>query len=722
MLRLLKQLFIEHILSGGIPYIAFHPELGVPIGIFNTKDEPNHTSRVNSIKRMGVKGNKSSYTLALAMGIENPTPSFVSFTPAQEIEINKMIQDYVKAEGLTKGGGSTYSSNRTATGIFQKLDTLNKKRVVNEGIDWADAEAMVNVISDMKNGTVDVQKNMDVVLDMLSLEDTLRLDLSKSIGMSNSQLMSTIDHINSASEESAKFGLRANDLLGAFKSITTEVGRNLHIPEEVMTRTALLTKTLDGFDGGKFAEAFDSVGMNLTEAIGEVDNTNSSMSTILQTGRQFGVVMDKFLGSMSGEIKLINKYGFEKGVEGLARMVAKSETLGLSMGSVTTLAEKLLDPEGAIDLAAQLQVIGGAAGDLTDPFKLMYMATNDLEGLQDAIIETASASATFNKETGEFGFSPDQRRQMRDQASAMGLTWEEFSETAIQAAKRTEVFSQLSFTDSMTETDKQLIASMAEIGKDGTAKISIPGITEMVDVANLTDGQMELLRKEGQTDSDIYAQQLTVAEKSEQSLAALETMGRIEMRKMGVGSDQLEAESISQALAKNLKMPDIKGYSNAAGATSNKKEGIMSAKGFETDTEFKKWIKDNPTNVDAKEYNKLKKTQDELKTSLITGMNESVKAQFDKVKNYATGTNLHEGGLAIVGEKGPEMINLRKGASVTPNNELTGGGSNMKGGEIKMSGTVTLNVTGAGANRVIDMSDDDIKALYNKIQSSVVHG
>ena len=78
--------------------------------------------------------------------------------------------------------------------------------------------------------------------------------------------------------------------------------------------------------------------MNLTEAMGEIDNTNSSMSTVIQTGRQFGVVMESFLGSMSSEIKLINKYGFEKGVEGLARMVAKSEILGLSMGSVTTLA------------------------------------------------------------------------------------------------------------------------------------------------------------------------------------------------------------------------------------------------------------------------------------------------------------------------------------------------------------------------------------------------
>ena len=69
MLRLLKQLFIEHILSGGVPYIAFHPELGVPIGIFNTKDEPNYHSRVKAIKKMGVKGNKLSYILAFDMGI-----------------------------------------------------------------------------------------------------------------------------------------------------------------------------------------------------------------------------------------------------------------------------------------------------------------------------------------------------------------------------------------------------------------------------------------------------------------------------------------------------------------------------------------------------------------------------------------------------------------------------------------------------------------------------
>ena len=76
MFKFLKQLFIEQILSGAKPYIAFHPELGVPIGIFNYKDEPDYQSRVNSIKMYGVKGNPLSYRLAKNIGITNPIPSY----------------------------------------------------------------------------------------------------------------------------------------------------------------------------------------------------------------------------------------------------------------------------------------------------------------------------------------------------------------------------------------------------------------------------------------------------------------------------------------------------------------------------------------------------------------------------------------------------------------------------------------------------------------------
>jgi hypothetical protein len=77
-INLIKQLYIEYKASNAVPYIAFHPELGVPIGIFNTKDEPDYASRVRSIKRMGINGNINSYTKAILLGIIYPIPSFTS--------------------------------------------------------------------------------------------------------------------------------------------------------------------------------------------------------------------------------------------------------------------------------------------------------------------------------------------------------------------------------------------------------------------------------------------------------------------------------------------------------------------------------------------------------------------------------------------------------------------------------------------------------------------
>ena len=53
-----------------------------------------------------------------------------------------------------------------------------------------------------------------------------------------------------------------------------------------------------------------------------------------------------------------------------------------------------------------------------------------------------------------------------------------------------------------------------------------------------------------------------------------------------------------------------------------------------------------------------------------------IKALFEQVPEFATGTSFAPGGMALVGERGPELVNLPKGASVTPNH-LMGGGMGM---------------------------------------------
>ena len=77
MFSILIQLYIEQKLSGAKSYLASFPELGVPLGIFNYKDEPSKNDCIKSIKKWGVKGNPYSYNLSKNFQIINPLPSYI---------------------------------------------------------------------------------------------------------------------------------------------------------------------------------------------------------------------------------------------------------------------------------------------------------------------------------------------------------------------------------------------------------------------------------------------------------------------------------------------------------------------------------------------------------------------------------------------------------------------------------------------------------------------
>jgi hypothetical protein len=694
MIGLLKQLFIERILSGAKAYLAYHPELGVPIGIFNTKDEPTHQDRVNSIKRYGKKGNPYSYKLALLLGIKNPLPSYLADPDLEkrvtELEAeNERLKDYLGNETKrTRVSGEGMNAK-----FFSALEEINKQRTPMSDMSVGDIQQISKMVTDLRRGTAVSAENMGKVLDLLAYEDTLRLDLSKSIGLSNAQLIDQIELINEAATEGAEYGLRANELLAAFKSITQEIGRNLYISPDVMKRTALLTKTLDGFDASKFADAFDTVGMSLDDAVGGIDDADGALTDIIQTGQELGVTMEQFLGDVTGNIKLINTYGFENGVEGLARMVARSQALGLEMSTVTGMAEKFLDPEGAIDFAARMQVIGGAVGDLADPFKLMYMATNDLEGLQDAIVDTAAAAVTFDKEKNAFVISPESRRQLRDQADAMGMSYQELADTAVKSARRAAVFSELEFVGDMSETDKELIASMAQIGEGGAAQVKIPGIEEMVDVANVTDEQMELLRKEGMSDTDIYRQQLTVAEKSEQALARIEAAARVQIRLMGGSSTDVDAMTASQMLA---------GTIPTTNQITPEQQEKFETRQAEIDALQKE--KDAGNAIDDDKLEELIKEQEKEKRKILDSF--SGKFKDTVLEMFQDGVNLND---AIISPDG-EIRNTRAGDYIVTGTQMDGGqgidalesalmgGVGGGGGQtLQVGGTITVQGEGESA-------------------------
>jgi len=83
---------------------------------------------------------------------------------------------------------------------------------------------------------------------------------------------------------------------------------------------------------------------------------------------------------------------------------------------------------------------------------------------------------------------------------------------------------------------------------------------------------------------------------------------------------------------------------------------------------------------------------------------------------FASGTNFAPGGLAIVGEKGPELVNLPRGSSVTPNNKLAGA----MGGAITVSAGTTITIQGSADQATLTLMRQELARRDAELPSRVV--
>ena len=92
------------------------------------------------------------------------------------------------------------------------------------------------------------------------------------------------------------------------------------------------------------------------------------------------------------------------------------------------------------------------------------------------------------------------------------------------------------------------------MGKGGEMQVKIPSLDAMVDVDRLTPEQIEELKEMNVSDSDVYKQQLTVAEKANQYLATIDTGIRKMVRKGGGDTKGMFMASLSQQIGDKMKL------------------------------------------------------------------------------------------------------------------------------------------------------------------------
>jgi hypothetical protein len=514
MFNALIQLYIEHRLSGAKPYLASHPELGIPLGVFNYKDEPNRAARINSIKKYGKKGNPHSYKLAEEHGIKNPLPSYQIVSngdPVSQQDFDDLKKKVADLENQLSSGSRNYSGAGgigSATSLFTNLE--KEVRQANLTMDET-----IGILQTMATGGPN--QRILAFRELNALADGFRKTLTKNIGMTEGMMDQTTDVILYASGQLDGFALTANDVLETLEDTMSTVGRQLSIPPSVLADMSKID-SLFGEVSADFVANFDKIGSGAFAA------TQAIQDTVL-VAQNMGLTVSKLLPDVAKNISKINTYGFKNGVQGLTSMVAQSQRLGLSMEGVLAVSDKAFSPEGAIEMAAQLQMIGGATAELLDPFQLMYMAQNDVEALGESIVEMTESAVNFDAATGEFGLTPSDRMRLKKQAEALGLDYEELAETAIRNAKRTQALAQFDIGGNIDERTAELISGMAEVGPGGKMSISIADESGeaqtylLEDLNQLMRENPELLKnieeqanKDAMSLDEVQKQQLTVSD------------------------------------------------------------------------------------------------------------------------------------------------------------------------------------------------------------------
>ena len=275
-------------------------------------------------------------------------------------------------------------------------------------------------------------------------------------------------NLGAAVKNTADLGYTTTEYATLLTNISTSLQTNVLLSSKQLENFMLFSDVagITAEETGKLVVGFQNIGFSIGGALTEMEG-------LAETAREYGINVAQYMGVIGENLKLMNQFKFQGGVEGLANMVAKSQALRINLTTVTSLAEKFLDPEGAIDAAASLQMMGGQLAQLGDGFQLMNLAQNDVGALFDSIVEATAASASFNEETGQFELSALEMRRLRATAKELGVEYDELSKGALNYAARQEKLSQLDFMPDITEDDKQFLASIGQLNEGGELQFTV---------------------------------------------------------------------------------------------------------------------------------------------------------------------------------------------------------------------------------------------------------
>ena len=385
------------------------------------------------------------------------------------------------------------------TGLIQKLGTDGISPIV------ANLEKYTQYLVGMVKPLADIQKSM--------------IDMAKSAGLASASIMASAKGFIAANRDlslSINYGVSTQELLGLQQKTMRSIGRNIQISRterpivengevvgkydseiELMAaaRTAFGDETV-----AKIAAGFDKLGKSMGAAAKETGK-------LYEEAGRYGLNLEQYADNFISNLSMAQNFSFKKGVDGLKEMARKATEVRQDMQQVAQFAEKVNNVEGAIETAANLQVLGGSFAALASPLNLLHDSLVDMNSLQDTMLNMTKGAAFYDQTTHQIDMDQFTRMRLQAAARSIGLDPNKFIDQAYAQARGDEIEKQLRQNGSADEDVIALLRNVGQINSEtGEAGATIGGdFYSASEIAQSEQLQNQLIMENRSQTDDIKA-------------------------------------------------------------------------------------------------------------------------------------------------------------------------------------------------------------------------
>ncbi len=327
-----------------------------------------------------------------------------------------------------------------------------------------------------------LKKAFNIFLEMQSTVGNLAAD----IGLTAIESRALLNNFASLTLSAMKFGGSMKDVATVIQQFSEVTGKNRFFNErEIEQLVELGLGTGLGVQGAsELAASFDNIGLSLEKTIDLTDKARNMSA-------KMNLNVTKVLKTYQGLVQSLTGIGFGKGLDNLTKLAAKATAIRFDIvKSTEAFADAFFDPEKAVEASARMQVLGGRfAQSFGDPMQLAFESMTDPTALAEKFANTVSAIVAKDSK-GNYFIPPAERKSLKLAAEALGQSYEDAVNTAIEQAKIADKMVALNKAGfSMTnfsEEDRLAVAGLMKVNESGQFVIKNSAGVETL-LSNLTD-------------------------------------------------------------------------------------------------------------------------------------------------------------------------------------------------------------------------------------------